>query len=79
MTAYIPPPEIVEIGRRLIGALPLGRKKELAAAARVTKQALVNWERNGVPPHRAHVVAEFFGIDVGSVRPDIFKPRDSLG
>lgn len=70
---YRIPSEVIEISRRLIGDLPLGRQTELARAAGVTKQALVNWKRGGVPAHRARDVAEFFGLTPKDIRPDIFR------
>ncbi|MHB8388115.1 MAG: hypothetical protein ACYDBH_00880 [Acidobacteriaceae bacterium] len=75
MSRFRAPHYVVDIADRLIGDLGHGRKTALANAAGVKKQALTWWRYAGVPVHRASAVADFLGITLADVRPDIFSPE----
>lgn len=68
------PREIAELSASILDRMDDGQKAALARHAGITRQAVDNWRLLGIPIHRAKLVAEFCGLRLADIRPDVFDP-----
>jgi len=66
--------EIALLASSILDGMDDGKKSELARQAGISRQAVNSWRMLGIPIHRAKLVAEFCGLTLADVRPDVFDP-----